>query len=340
VLLLSLPLTGRSEPVSFPEPNWSREAAFAALSRSDSRPALAELFRLARQGDNSGLVAAIARIRANHEVNDPARDRLMHTFAAGLGDLPPGSVSQAVWDRLLSYRPATWVPDEHHPAVGVPLYNVRAAAAGSLNEWKRMSAWSEGERLLNGTDGAWITAWENADPARRRGLVDGLQGASPDRLSQLGRAALEGANDSPGLSAVAARAALLARDPDLFRRAVSHGGPGLSAALRDAAGIFDAAATADILRHVMTTAAPETGALAMAQLAPPLLEEPEVAALMMESLAHRDLGSSAALVLAGSEDPVIHAELARLAKDGKALEKQRAALSVQLAEQRSREDLR
>ena len=156
LFLLTLPAATRSETVAFPEPNWTHEAAVAAISRSDTRSTLAGLFDLARRGDSSGLLAELGQIEAAVDLSDPARDRLLHDFATGLGDLPPGTVNRHVLDRLQSYRPRTLVPDEHHPTVGVPLYNVRAAAAGSLNEWNRLTAWTEGERLLQGEDEAWI----------------------------------------------------------------------------------------------------------------------------------------------------------------------------------------
>ena len=340
LFLLSLPTAARPETVAFPEPNWTREAAVAALRRSDTRASLAGLFTLARQGDSQGLLVELGRIEAANGLSDPARDGLLHAFATGLGDLPPGSVNRDVWERLQSYRPRALVPDEHHPAVGVPLFNVRAAAAGSLNEWRRLMAWSEGERLLLRDDQAWIAAWKSADPARRRGLEGSLQGASPHRLSLLGGTALVMAANEPDLAAVAARAALLAQDAELFRDAVSHSAPGLSAVLRAAPEAFGPQATVEILRQVMQSAPPASGALAMAHLAPPLLDEPDVAALMIGSLGHRELGGAAALVLSGSEDPHVRAELARLAQEGSALEKQRAGLTAQLAAQRAEEDPR
>lgn len=340
LLLIALPTAGIAETVTFEKPNWTREGAAAALAISDTRPSLARLFRLARAGDNDALMAEIVQIQASRDLSDPARDQLLHRFAVGLGDLPAGSVDRAVLDRLMAYRPATRVPDEHRPSVGVPLYNVRAAAAGSLNEWNRQAAWSESERLLRRDGEAWIEAWLAADAARRSGLLDSLPNADPDQLRQLGRAALARSSASPELGGVAARAALSAQDPELFREAIVRGGSGLSEALRSAPAVFAPADTADILRHALRSAPPESGALALAHLAAPLLDEPEVAELVIGTLSHRELGSAAALVLAGSDDPALRAELARLAKEGSALQKQRAVLSVQLAAQRRGEDLR
>ena len=68
--------------------------------------------------------------------------------AAGLADLAPHSVGAKVMDWLLAYDSRTLVPHDHHPAAGVPLYRVNAAAAGSLNAWERQAAAADSARLL------------------------------------------------------------------------------------------------------------------------------------------------------------------------------------------------
>jgi len=115
----------------------------------------------------------------------------------------------------------------------------------------------------------------------------------------------------------------------MFRQSVSRGsGPSLAAALRTAAATFDAGQTEDILRYSIEHANPSAASLAMAELAPGMLEQPAVATLLFDKLDHRDLGVTAALILGASKLPYIQEDLAELASGEPGITSRRATLAI------------
>ena len=112
------------------EPNWDLALARHAADSIDARPALERLFRMAREGRNEQLLRELDRIALESDWPEPARDKVLHGFAAGLADLPAWSVGPAVLNFLERYEPQTWVPHEEHPGTGVPLDTIRVGAEG------------------------------------------------------------------------------------------------------------------------------------------------------------------------------------------------------------------
>jgi hypothetical protein len=70
-------------------------------------------------------------------------------------------------------------------------------------------------------------------------------------------------------------------------------------------------------------------ALAMAHLAPPHLDQPEVQQLLFATLPDRNRGAGAALVLGQSKNPEIQYKLREIAAKDKGLAGQRAELAVE-----------
>jgi hypothetical protein len=137
-LLLLLPASPPSwaEPAvpgpRWVEPNWTQQAALQAAGEVDLVTELGPLFERARAGRDADLRRQLEAVTANEKWPLPARERLLHAFALGLGDLPPGAAGPESLAYLLDYRPRTLVPHEDHASAGVPLFNVPAAAAGSV----------------------------------------------------------------------------------------------------------------------------------------------------------------------------------------------------------------
>lgn len=319
------------------EPNWTAQAARQAAGEVDLVLELRPLFERARAGEDADLRRRLEAVTANEEWPLPARERLLHAFALGLGDLPPGAAGPESLGYLLNYRPQTLVPHEDHASAGVPLFNIAAAATGSMNLWRRQIAYDSSRKLLAqsaSTWGAesWVTAWLAADPASRRGLLDGLDLAPEARLREVAALALRDLSQRPELTGVAARSAALLPDPALLGDALVRGdGPELAAALRSAAAALDESERAGLLRRLVAEASAGNASLAIAEWAPGLLHDPAVAGLLFDLLGDPALGATAALALAGSRQPAVRERLAALAEHGDDAPARRAAAALAVA---------
>jgi hypothetical protein len=314
---------------AMPEPNRSLAMARSAANRIDVQAALKPLFQLAREGKEEQLLRELSEIGQHGNWPVPARERVLHAFATGLADLRAWTVGPVVFDYLENYQPQTLVPHDDHPTAGVPLFNIRSAVMGSANEWRRRSAAATAKQLLARDEQAWLDGWLTASPSRRKGFEDTLSSASRNQLLELGRLSLQGVSQHPSLTTVAARSGLLLSDPVLFRRAIAAGrSPGLAQALRMAVTVFSDRENLALLEFSIREAPAGNAALAMAVLAPGMLDQPGTADLMFQTLDSRKLGSAAALVLSASQDPEIHDRLARMAAAEKTLASKRAALAM------------
>lgn len=315
--------------VIIPEPNWTRPAALEAAQTGAAPAALKPLFQFAREGRQNELLIELAALEGNEDLPVPAREFVLYTFAQGLADLPPGSVGSEVIDHLLAYEPRTFVPHDHHAFAGVPLFNIRAAAAGSAGEWARQSAWIKSTRLLEQGAKVWLEAYLAAGSVQRRGFTEALDSATGPQLREIGKLALERVPDSPTLTIIAARSGMLLGDHLLVQQSISRGnGPDLVVALREASSSFEDWQIKAILKHSMDSAGPVTASLAMAELGPGLIDQPDVVSLLIAKLGDRELGASAALLLSASPDPEVREHLTRLAGKNQGLASRRAALVV------------
>ncbi|MEE4218213.1 MAG: hypothetical protein V2I48_11430 [Xanthomonadales bacterium] len=122
---------------ALPKPNWNRHAAIEASSLAETRIHLESLFELAREGRGEELMRTVRAIELDAGWTDPAREKVLHSLALALGDFEPGVIGPQVLEYLAERRSRILVPHEEHPGMGVPLFNIRAAATGSLAEWSR-----------------------------------------------------------------------------------------------------------------------------------------------------------------------------------------------------------
>lgn len=128
-----------------PQPNWSRDSAVLITEHADTQEILASLYRLAREGQGGALLQEVIALDRDTTLPEPVRDRIIFELAVSLGDFEPGSLGPETLEYLKSRKSLARVPHEENPAMGVPLYNVRAAAAGSLAAWARIEQ-SNGDR--------------------------------------------------------------------------------------------------------------------------------------------------------------------------------------------------
>jgi hypothetical protein len=315
-----------------PEPNWDRSLALQTVHKTDAMATLKPLFQMARGGNNRELLDALSSIARDPGMPGPARDFVVFGFTLGLSDLDAGTVSPEVLAFLSTYEARTLVAHEDHPQMAVPLFNIRAAAAGVQNRWDRQQASARAERLIQEHPDQWILHYLAAGPAGRRGFVDALDFTSPEQLRELGRAALAQLDEKPELTLVAARSGMDSGDLELLLQSISRGkGPGLSKALESASRKLSAGERIDLLNHSLALGSETTAALAIAHLAPALLDDPPVREMLFRTLEDRNLGAAAALVLGASGDPEIHARLKAIATGDDGLARHRAGLAISTA---------
>ena len=307
-----------------------RSLALEAIRQTDTSSVLGPLFQLARAGNDSELLEVLASIEEEPSIALPAKDYLMFNFAVGLSDLHPNAVAPPVLDFLASYQIKTLVIHQDHPQLAVPLFNVRAAVAGLRNSWARQQASGRSERLLQTNIDQWISSYLSASVAERRGFVDALEFASPVQLRELGLLSLPQLEDYPELTLITGSAALILDDIGLLENSLSRGsGPGITEVLARSSRQLSIEQSIQLLDHCMGLDSDANAALAMAHLAPPHLDQPEVQQLMFATLPDRNRGAGAALVLGQSEIPEIQYKLRDIASKDKGLAGQRAETAIE-----------
>ena len=325
-LIPSLNLNGQT---SMPEPNWDRSLALRTIHKTEAQATLKPLFQLARSGSNRELLDALSSIIQDPGLPDPVKDFTVFSFTLGLSDLDANTVNPEVLDFLSTYEAHTLVARDDHPRMAMPLFNIQAAAAGVRNSWERQQAAARATGLLQERPDQWISSYLAIGPAGRRGFEDALDFASPEQLRGLGWSALALLNEKPELTLVTARAGMDSGDFELLQQSISRGdGPGLSRVLEAASRKLSAEKRIDLLDYSLQLGSDTRAALAIAQLAPTLLDEPAVRQMLFNTLADRNLGAAAALVLGASTNPEIQARLSEIASKKEGLARQRAALAL------------
>jgi hypothetical protein len=325
-LVTSLNLYGQT---AMPEPNWDRSLALRTIHKDDTQATLKPLFQMARAGNNQELLDALSAIVQDPGIPAPAKDYTVFSFTLGLSDLDVNSVSPKVLGFLSTYEAQTLVAHDDHPRMAVPLFNVRAAAAGVQNNWDRQQAATRATSLLQEHPDQWVSSYLAAGPAGRRGFVDALDFAPAGQLRELGWSALALLDEKPELTLVTASAAMNSGDFELLQQSISRGdGPGLSRVLETASRKLSVEESINLLEHSLQLGSDTKAALAIAQLAPTLLDEPAVRKMLFSTLADRNLGAAAALVLGASSNPEIQAQLGEIASKKEGLARQRAEMAI------------
>ncbi len=324
-----LPWQGVYGQAVFPEPNWDRALALESVKSVRTDGALKELYQSARASDSGQVLKSLVAIEQNGNWPVPAREYTIWAFTRGLADMKFNIVGPQVLDYLSKYRSQTWVAHDDRSDIGIPLFNIPVAATGLRNSWTRQQAAVQAELLFQYDPAAWISTYLEAGPAGRSGFADALDLASDETLLKLGHSALEQLNDQPSLTAVAGKAALMLGDPELLQHTITLGsGPDLHRILKAASLSLDAEEIKQILFHTLHLGSDNKAGLAIAQLAPVLLDDPEVCDRMFSTLDDRNLGTSAALVLGSSTNPEIRDRLKTLADAKDGLASRRASLAI------------
>ena len=147
------------------EPNWDRDLALKAASEIDVASEANRLLQLASRAEPTVMVSTLSELVEGSEWPEPAREATLYRFTQSLRELPPFSVDSAVLEFLLGYQNKILVAHEEVRTMGVPLYPIRAAAHGLVNQWKRQQAATKADEPESriAADGGTIEEWTEQD---------------------------------------------------------------------------------------------------------------------------------------------------------------------------------
>ena len=331
MLMIAASRPGLAEP-SLDPPNWSAAAAREAVAQTDTSAALRALLALARTHQHDAVLMELRLLSANDDLALPARERILFEFATSLGALEPHEIDPGVLSWLMSYESRVLLPHEDAGLAGVPMYRVRAAAAGVAYNRQRQIAGTRAARPEDQGSEAWLAAYLDSTPSVRQGYLDAIEGMPEKSLRDLAVTVAEALPRQRELTPVAALAADRLVDAELFQAVVTEGrGSSVALALRNAARSLDEVEQSELLQSALSSSPAVNASLALAEIAPKLLHQPETVNLLLGLLDDPQLGASAALALSRSPDPGIRARLAILAGSDLGLASKRAALATGLA---------
>lgn len=321
---------GISTALALPEANWDRESALAVARSHDLTTTRQSLLNLTISGSTVDVLDLLQDVSARPDVPGPARDYLVYAFAQDLRGLPASAVAHEVITWLKAYQPNTLIPHEDHPRAAVPLFNVRAAAAGVEHGWLRQDAMLEGMALLKSNPRALVDVYLiETHTAARLGYLATLEQASPAQLAMLSKFATRRLAARPELTPLAGRSALLAGDLAALEDVIVHGeGPALAHLMRQAAQRLDSSDGARLMEAAIRQSGPINASLAIAELGPVVSREPVAQALLLDQLGSPELGGAAAIALARSPSPQIRQALDKVKTSGDELSATRARMAL------------
>lgn len=298
---------------------------------------VSEWLRLATAQDDQRLLRQLQAFSDDGERSLEQREATLFGFVNALRGLPPRSVGNEVMAFLGSYTPRFVMPHEDHATGEVPVYNIRSAVAGLEHAWQRQEAAYAGSLLLLQDPARLVQAFLlHRELPVRLGLLDALGNAGAGQLETVGFMALSGLEAEPDLALLAGEAALLTGDTRAFEQLLRNGsGATMTQVLRRSRGVFGEAQLARVLTAAIHEARPAIAAIAIAELTPALLGNTEVEDRLLGLLADRELGSAAALALAGAPGDRVQRELQHRADKGAtAIEAGRAQMALDLISNR------
>ncbi|MBT8047731.1 MAG: hypothetical protein HKN57_09370 [Xanthomonadales bacterium] len=245
------------------KPAWDRDLALQAVLQVDTRRIAADTFELAKSASGPATVKALKDLAQQPDWPEPAIDAAIYRFTNHLRELPPFSVDPVVLDFLLGYRNRALVAHEEHASMGVPLYPVRAAARGLLNDWTRQQAALDAAGLIaTGPDQLLALYAETRDPNIRAGMESAIGAANRDTLPALLEAALAMLSSAPEITGLAGRAAIESEDlAALSEVFVRGGGAALVELSRQAHQRFPKAELDQMIRAIADRAPAATAAM-------------------------------------------------------------------------------
>ena len=283
---------------------WDRNSAMAAVRAVDIDTAVYEISELSSLADGAKTLARLKQIQIRSDWPLPAREAVVYQFTRSLAELPRDAVATEVIQYLLSFQAQTLVPHEEHGDASVPLFNIRAAAAGVENGWQRTESGIEAAILLEKNPATLVSAYlASTNSTQQAGYLDTLQYAEMATVIAVQNVALEQLSDSPELTPMVGATTVITIDALAIEQLLVNGrGEGLSSALKKLEKRVQSADLAALLNFAIHQAPASNTTLAIAAWWPRLKHDPLTRDLMVDLLADPELGASAALALAQSPD--------------------------------------
>ena len=284
--------------------HWDRSSAVAAVRSVEIDPVVNEIGDISSLSDATATLSKLNDLESRGDWPLPAREAAIYKFTRSLASLPRDAVAIEVIQHLQQYQARVLVPHEDHGTVSTPLFNVRGAAAGIENGWRRTEWASAAAALIDANPAAMVSEYlDSSGHNQRSGILDALQLADLADVKTVQKTALEQLTESPELTAVIAVTVPITSDGFATRQLLinSHGA-GLSSVLEQLDSQLDVTETADLLLFAVEHAPAGNAALAIAAWWPRLSHTSATRDLMLGLLADPSLGANAALALAQGPD--------------------------------------
>jgi len=284
--------------------HWDRSSAMATVRVVDIDAAVYEIGDVSSLADAASTLGKLKNIETRGDWPLPAREAVIYQFTQSLAELPRAAVAAEVIQHLRGFPAQTLVPHEDHGGVFVPLFNIRAAAAGVENGWQRTESGLEATVLLGTNPAALVSAYiTSTNSNQRAGYLDALRDAGLADVVAVQNAALEQLGEAPGLTPMVAATAVITYDSFAVEQLLLNGqGAGLSSALIKIDQQLPLADIANLLVFAIQQAPASNATLAMAAWWPRLRHDAATRELMVDLLDDPELGASAALALAKNPD--------------------------------------
>ena len=295
-LCACFPALAASEGSPFVRPNWDHAMAAQTAELEANRQGVEDLFALMRAGDPEALEARLSRVIEGASLSQPGRDYILFRFTVGLADFD--QVDPALLNRLRSVSPRTMVSHPESAVLGVPLFNIAAAAEGVYQQQLQLEARDRAEATLDGGAEAWLNAYLAAGRAGRAGYDSALDDATADTLQGIIEAGSARLSEAPELTSVLGKAALLRGDVLALKQVAQYGSGAQLAHILAAAGqTLPANDSLALLEFAIEHAPASNASLAIAQIYPRIEASGIATPLLVSTLGHPQLGASAALAL-------------------------------------------
>ncbi len=283
---------------------WDRSSAMAAVRAADIDAAVYEISELSSLADDTKTLARLKHIETRSDWPVPAREAVVYQFTRSLAELPRDAVAPEVMQHLRNFQAQTLVPHEDHGEASVPLFNIRAAAAGVENGWQRTESGIEAALLLEKNPATLVSAYlASTNSTQQAGYIDTLQYAGMADVIAVQNITLQQLGDSPELTPMVGATTVITGNTIAVEQLLVYGrGEGLSLTLKNLEKRLQPADTTALLAFAIQKAPASNATLAIAAWWPRIRHDPFTRDLMVDLLADPELGASAALALAQSPD--------------------------------------
>ncbi len=287
-------------PGILPAPNWDRRLAMEVAFTADIQQETDRLLNLVTGDDVAASVQSLNRLATRPDWSQPARDAAIYEFMNRLRSLPPFSVDPEILDFLHNYQPQVRIAHQESFTTGVPLFPIRAAAAGLVNQWTRQQAEIDAAELLRRDPEELLSIYAaNPDINIRSGIEAAVSDAPGQSLLALLDHGVPLLPGYPELTGLLGKTAIASGDPQSVSDVFNYGsGHQLVELSRLAGRRFSAVELGEILLSAIKSAPPVNAAIAIAGMTPYSIQQQAVGAAVLNKLDDPTLGSTAALALA------------------------------------------